>query len=90
MNDSSSPVKQLLLLTLVGVGLLCGCSRQYVMTLSNGARITTNGKPKLDGNSYVFKDAKGQEIRVPTGRVREIAPASMVEDDQTIFKPETR
>ena len=82
-------MKQLLLLALLGSSLLCGCSRQYVMTMNNGARITTNGKPKLDGQSYVFKDAKGQEVRVPAGRVREIAPASMVQDNAQ-FKPETR
>ena len=82
-------MKRMLLLALLGSSLLCGCSSQYVMTMNNGARITTNGKPKLDGQSYVFKDAKGQEVRVPAGRVREIAPASMVKDDAQ-FKPETR
>ena len=57
--------------------LLTGCARNYVITMSNGARITTKGKPKLQNGSYVFKDASGQPAQVSAGRVREIAPASM-------------
>jgi hypothetical protein len=54
-----------------------GCTRHYVITLDNGARIATNGKPRLEGGRYVFTDAKGQKSFVSAMRVREIAPASM-------------
>ena len=57
---------------------LCGCARQYVITLSNGSRLSTKGKPHLEGGYYVFKDALGQQNRISAGRVSEIAPASMM------------
>jgi hypothetical protein len=90
IHEFYPPMKRSLLLAVLGLGLICGCSRQYVITLNNGARVTTNGKPKIEDNSYVFKDATGQKVQVPVGRVREIAPASMVKEDKTVFKPETR
>ncbi len=62
-----------------------GCSTHYVMTLNNGMRVTTATKPKLQGGVYVFKDANGQDAYVPAGRVREIAPASMVSEDKPRF-----
>jgi hypothetical protein len=67
-----------LLLALVSL-FLTGCARHYVMTLNNGSRITTKGKPKLQGNDYVYKDVMGQPGAVSSGRVREISPASMSE-----------
>lgn len=57
--------------------LLTGCAHRYVITLNNGSRITTMGKPRLENGSYVFKDAKGQPASVFAGSVREIAPTSM-------------
>lgn len=65
--------------------LLTGCARNYVITLNNGSRITTNSKPKLQGSAYVFKDAKGQPAQVSAGRVREIAPASMAGEEGSQF-----
>jgi hypothetical protein len=66
------------ILTLVfAAGVLCGCARHYVITLSNGSRITTSSKPRLQNGYYVFKDALGQDSYVGAGRVTEIAPASM-------------
>jgi hypothetical protein len=64
---------------------LTGCARQYAVTYINGTRVTAIGKPKLEGNSYVFKDAKGQMVSVPMGRVREIAPAS---DSTSFYNPD--
>ncbi len=61
--------------------ILCGCAHQYVINLSNGRTITTASKPKLKGNSYYYKDAKGAEIAVPAGSVRQIEPASMAKED---------
>lgn len=65
--------------------LLTGCARNYVITLTNGARITTTSKPKLQGPVYIFKDAKGQEAQVSVGRVREIAPASLATEEGSQF-----
>jgi hypothetical protein len=48
------------------------------------------GKPRLQGGYYSFKDAMGQPSRVPMGRVREIAPSSMVKQDTPPFVPTVR
>lgn len=68
--------------------LLCaGCARHYVIILNNGAHIASRGKPQLQHGAYVFKNAKGQPASVPSGRVREIAPASMVKAREGAFTP---
>ena len=61
--------------------VLSGCSHNYTVTLSNGARVGASSKPKLEGGYYHFKDINGRETVVPEVRVREIAPASMVEEE---------
>ncbi len=66
-----------------------GCARNYVMTLSNGSRTMSRGKPKLEQGVYKFKDVAGQEHMVSAGRVREIAPASMAKKESTRFNPST-
>jgi hypothetical protein len=60
------------LATLLGAG----CASHYTVTLNNGTRLSVPSKPKLEGNSYVYKDASGQPVYLPAGRVREIEPAS--------------
>jgi len=70
---------------LMGLCLLTGCSHTYVMTLTNGSQIVTASKPHLQRNAYYYKDAKGRECYVPAGRVREIAPASMVKEEKPLF-----
>ena len=70
-------MKSIYILTLLLTMLLAGCAQHYVITLTNGNRITTNGKPQRSGESYYFTDFKGQAGSVPVGRVREVAPASM-------------
>ena len=79
-----------LLLTLAVAGILTGCSHRYVITLNNNNRITATSKPRFQGGNYYFKDANGQENSIPAGRVKEIAPASMVKDPNEPFKPQTR
>ena len=78
------------LLIAIAAGFLTGCSHRYVITLNNNYRITTTTKPRLQGANYYFKDAQGQESFVPAGRVKEIAPASMVKEEKEPFKPQTR
>ena len=80
------------LLILLSLTVLCGCAHTYVITLDNGKRITTASKPKLENGRYVFKDAMGHPSYVATGRVREIAPASMMKEEKPMFNalPQTR
>ena len=66
---------------LIGLIALTGCAHHYVMKLNNGAQITTASKPKLKEGIYYFKDAKGEEHSVAAARVREIAPASVAEQE---------
>lgn len=77
-------VKRILPILLFSV-LLTGCARTYVITMNNGARVTAKGKPKLQGSTYFFKDAQGQPAQVSAGRVREIAPASMAQEEGSQF-----
>ncbi len=81
-------MKRLLLLLAVMLLPVCGCSRFYIMRLSNGSQITTKGKPRLKDNTYYYKDAQGQTRSVAQGRVKEIMPASMAQEEtKTRFNP---
>jgi len=85
-------MKRLALLLLVSVAVLCGCAHTYVITLSDGRRITTASKPRLENGRYTFKDPAGRPSSVSAGRVKEIAPASMVEEQKPMFntQPKTK
>jgi len=74
-------MKKFLLPASLGLLLLCGCSHPYVMKLNNGRQITTPSKPKLKDGAYRYKDSAGQEHLVPQGRVREIEPTSMAQEE---------
>ena len=74
-------MKKAALSLLIGLVALTGCAHQYVLKLTNGSDITTSTKPRLKEGVYHFKDAKGEEHFVPQGRVREVAPASVVKRD---------
>jgi len=73
----------LIILTMV----LCGCASQYVMKLSNGMEVTTNGKPHLKGANYYYKDAQGRDVAVPQSRVVQIEPASMANQENKFAPP---
>lgn len=81
-------MKRIWLILLIAPLLAAGCARHYVITKNNGYKITTRGKPKLEGSSYVYKDLQGEQVRIPSGSVAEIAPASMMEQKDP-FKPKT-
>ncbi len=83
--DQLSFMKTTNLLVCLALLLLCGCSHQYVIKLSNGTKITTVGKPKLDKGYYVYKDAHGDKHAVAQGRVVEIDNASIAEDERSKF-----
>ena len=85
LMNSGRFASNLLWVVLVGLLALNGCARHYVITLTNGTQIGAVGKPKFKDNVYVFKDASGRESRIASGRVSEIAPASMVREQQTMF-----
>ena len=78
-------MKRLLLLSLSVLLICSGCTSRYVMTMNNGSKIGSKGKPKLKDGVYVFKDMNGQQRSVPAGRVSEISPESMSKDDSSQF-----
>jgi hypothetical protein len=63
-------------LLFTGVALLAlvttACRSRYELTLSNTSIIDAYSRPKLDNGYYVFKDAKGEEVKIFAGKVREI------------------
>jgi hypothetical protein len=69
--------------------LMTGCAHPYVLKMQNGTRITTSTKPKLEHGYYVFKDSQGRPMQVLPGRIREIEPASMAEEEKDQFKIST-
>jgi len=74
-------MKKLTLPLLIAMLTLSGCASQYVIKLNSGRQITSVGKPKLQGNAYSFKDAKGEKHLIAATRVREIEPASMASEE---------
>lgn len=71
----------------MGAALAPGCAQHYVMKLNNGSQIDAFGKPKLQGQTYHYKDARGNERVMPRGRVMELEPAFMAMDEQKSFAP---
>jgi hypothetical protein len=80
-------MKQSVFIFFAGLLLLTGCAHGYVITLNNGDRIWTHGKPHQQGGVFVYKDLSGHQASVNALRVREIAPRSMVTDENAGFKP---
>lgn len=74
-------MRTLILLVLIAL-LTGGCARRYTITTNGGGQIQAKGKPRLEGGAYIYKDLQGRPSSVPAGRVREIAPASMVQSSK--------
>ena len=77
------------LLLAIAFLLTAGCASSYVLKMQNGTRITTQNKPKLEHGYYVFKDVQGRPSRVPAGRVRQIEPSSLAEEEKSQFNIST-
>jgi hypothetical protein len=69
--------------------LMAGCAQSYVMKMQNGTRITTSSKPKMEHGYYVFKDSSGRKMQIPAGKVREIEPSSMAQEEKPQFSVST-
>ncbi len=82
-------MKRFGLVLVLGILVCSGCTRRYMIKLSNGSTITTASKPKLQGAYYHFKDAKGQDNVVPQGRVQLIEPASMATEEKKQFQAQS-
>ena len=74
-------------LLLLMAALLSGCARHYRISLNNGSQIETRSKPHFKDGVYYYNDAAGHKAYVPAGAVREIAPASMAKEGDTLAKP---
>jgi hypothetical protein len=80
-------MKQLTLMTVLVALCAAGCAHQYKLVLNNGVQVTAAHKPKLEHGFYRFKDINGKEVVIPEGRVQEVGPASMIQDQKAGFKP---
>jgi uncharacterized protein YcfL len=80
-------MKKSALLLWLGTLALTGCSRHYVMKLSDGQEVVTGSKPRLSGAFYSYKDAAGHKDYVPQSRVLEIEPQSMAHHEKNPFLP---
>lgn len=76
------------ILLLSGLLVLSGCARNYVLTLSNGTRVTATSKPRLKNGYYIFTDTQGKQSSVSAGRVTVIEPASMAKSERPNFGAE--
>jgi len=70
-------MKNFHLLSLLGIVLLTGCARNYVVTLNNGTQVGARSKPELKDGAYYFKDATGRDTSVAAGRVSQIESAGI-------------
>jgi hypothetical protein len=56
------------------VWLLTGCSSEYIISTTDGTMITTQGKPKLDEDSgmYKYEDSEGRSGTIKKDEVKQI------------------
>ena len=75
------------LLLLVLVLSVTGCRSHYQITLNNGNRITTLGKPKYDNGWYVYRDLNGRTNYISETRIQVIEPQPRGYTDDALFNP---
>lgn len=53
---------------------LSGCSSEYIIATTDGQLITTEGKPKLDKDTdmYRFEDSEGRDQQIQKSTVKQI------------------
>ena len=86
-------MKKLYLLVVTATAMVAGCASPYKVTLTNGAVLTSQGKPKLNkaNDSYTFKDIQGRTNEIPSFRIRQIEPQSRGYTEESKFKvPQTK
>jgi hypothetical protein len=80
-------MKKLLPLCLTVLLLGAGCVSHYTIVLDNGSQIAAKSKPKLKNGVYYYKDIQGKDAGLPSGRVVEISPSSMMKQEKAPFTP---
>jgi uncharacterized protein YcfL len=63
-----------LLLTACCLLSLTGCSSEYIIATTDGQLITTDGKPRLDEDTdmYRFEDSEGRDQQIQKATVKQI------------------
>jgi hypothetical protein len=89
VNKYQHPMKSFFFVLLLAAAICGGCATRYDITLTNGDVITARGRPRFDKDKqrYYYTDAGGKPANVSGMRVREVAPESMREPDNSNFKP---
>ena len=66
-------MKKLILATCCVLGL-AGCSSEYIIATTDGQLISTDGKPKLDTDTdmYRFEDSEGRDQQIQKSSVKQI------------------
>lgn len=63
-----------LLLAACCVLSLTGCSSEYIIATNDGQLISTDGKPRLDKDTdmYRFEDSEGRDQQIPKSSIKQI------------------
>lgn len=66
-------MKKLILATCCVLGL-AGCSSEYIIATTDGQLISTDGKPRLDEDTgmYRFEDSEGRDQQIQKDTVKQI------------------
>ena len=80
-------MKKIISILVLATVICAGCATRYSIVLNDGEVLTARGKPKFDQQKgyYTYKAADGQTNIIFAGKVREVAPSSMVEKSGTQF-----
>lgn len=62
------------LVVAAAAGLMLACSSEYIISTTDGTMIATQGKPKLDEKSgmYKYEDAEGRDATIKKENVKQI------------------